>query len=59
LDFGKVIASGGLPTTTAYAPADLARRSFICWEWARTGEFHDAAGRPYRIYRGQPIQALL
>ena len=50
---------GGLPETEGYTPEDLAATIFHCLGIGPDREFHDAAGRPYRIYRGTPIRALL
>ena len=43
----------------AYTPEDLAAKIFHCLGIGPNREFHDASGRPYRVYRGQPIQAVL
>jgi hypothetical protein len=43
----------------ACAPEDLAATIFHCLGIGPDREFHDSSGRPYRIYRGQPIHALL
>jgi Protein of unknown function (DUF1501) len=56
---GRTDSQGGLPVTEAYTPEDLAATIFHCLGIGSDREFHDKAGRPYRIYRGQPIQALL
>ena len=60
---GRVIggtdAVGGAPRTDAYTPEDLAATLFHCLGIGPDREFHDDAGRPYRIYRGRPIKALL
>ncbi len=56
---GRTDAQGGLPVTEAYTPEDLAATIFHCLGIGRDREFHDSTGRPYRVYRGQPIQALL
>ena len=56
---GRTDAHGGLPETEAYTPEDLAATIFHCLGIGPDREFHDAAGRPYRIYRGTPIRALL
>ncbi|HYM89664.1 MAG TPA: DUF1501 domain-containing protein [Nitrospiraceae bacterium] len=56
---GRTDSAGGLPETEAYTPADLAATMFHCLGIGPDREFHDLAGRPYRIYHGQPIQELL
>ena len=56
---GRTDAHGGLPETEAYTPEDLAATIFHCLGIGPDREFHDSSGRPYRIYRGQPIHALL
>ena len=56
---GRTDAHGGLPETEAYTPEDLAATIFHCLGIGPDREFHDSSGRPYRIYRGQPIRALL
>jgi hypothetical protein len=56
---GRTDANGGLPESEAYTPEDLAATILHCLGVGRDREFHDAAGRPYRVYRGNPINALL
>ena len=56
---GATDADGGQPIAAAYTPADLAATIFQLLGVGPDREFQDAAGRPYRIYRGQPIQDLL
>jgi hypothetical protein len=60
---GRVVGTtdrqGGLPTTEAFTPADLAATIFHLLGIPSDREFRDAAGRPHRIYRGTPIQELL
>jgi hypothetical protein len=60
---GRVIGTtdkdGGLPISDAYTPADLAATLFHQLGIGPETEFHDDAGRPYRVYRGQPIRELL
>ncbi len=60
---GRVIGTtdshGGLPVTEAYTPADLAATIFFALGIGPERQFHDEDGRPYRIYRGQPIRELL
>ena len=40
-------------------PPTWPRRSSTCWASAPTASSTTRPGRPYRIYRGQPIRALL
>ncbi len=56
---GVTDAHGGLPITEAFTPADLAATMLHLLGVGPDREFHDADGRPYRIYRGQPIQELI
>ncbi|HEY2894433.1 MAG TPA: DUF1501 domain-containing protein, partial [Pirellulales bacterium] len=60
---GRVIGQSdrqaGLPVSEAYTPADLAATIFHCLGIDREQEFFDAEHRPYRIYQGEPIAALL
>lgn len=56
---GRTDAHGGLPATEAFTPEDLAATIFHCLGIGRDREFHDHTGRPYRVYRGQPIRELL
>lgn len=60
---GRVIGesdpTGGYPEGEAYTPADLAATLFHLLGVGPEREFHDAQGRPYRIYQGEPIRALL
>lgn len=59
---GRVIgitdSHGGVPISEAYTPADLAATIFQQLGIGPDREFHDSLGRPYRIYRGQPIRDL-
>ncbi|MEX0728897.1 MAG: DUF1501 domain-containing protein [Planctomycetaceae bacterium] len=55
---GRTDAQGGLPETEAYTPEDLAATIFHCLGVGPDREFHDSTGRPYRVYRGQPIREL-
>ncbi len=59
---GRVIGStdvqGGLPTSDAFTPADLAATIFHALGIGPDRQFHDVDGRPYHIYRGQPIREL-
>jgi len=56
---GLTDKQGGLPVTEGYTPADLAATIFHLLGIGPDQEFHDNQGRPYRIYRGNPIQPLL
>ena len=60
---GRVIGTtdqhAGVPTSDAYTPCDLAATIFHLLGIGPEREFHDTVGRPYKIYRGEPIQALL
>jgi hypothetical protein len=60
---GRVIGAtdphGGVPVGEAHTPEALAATIFHQLGIGRDREFHDSSGRPYRIYRGTPIQALL
>ncbi|MCH7726187.1 MAG: DUF1501 domain-containing protein [Planctomycetes bacterium] len=56
---GQTDKHGGLPTTDAYTAADLAATVFHLLGIGPQEEFHDTAGRPYRIHRGNPIEPLL
>lgn len=55
---GATDAQGGLPMTEAYTPADLAATIFQQLGIGPDREFHDNAGRPYRVYQGTPIAPL-
>jgi Protein of unknown function (DUF1501) len=56
---GRSDAHGGLPVGEAYTPEDLAATIFHCLGIGPDREFQDTSGRPYRIYRGEPILPLL
>jgi hypothetical protein len=56
---GRTDRDGGQPATEAYTPSDLAATIFHLLGIGPEQELHDAQGRPYRIYRGTPIQGLL
>jgi len=60
---GRVIGAsdkhGGTPITEAYTPADLAATILGQLGVGRDREFHDTTGRPYAIYRGEPIRGLV
>ena len=53
------VRHGGVPTTDAYTPSDLAATIFHLMGIGPDEEFHDAQGRPYRIHRSTPIRPLL
>jgi uncharacterized protein (DUF1501 family) len=55
---GRTDPTGGLPETEAFTPEDLAATIFHCLGIGPDKEFHDASGRPYRVYRGQAIEGL-
>ena len=55
---GRSDPHAGVPATEAYTPEDLAATIFHCLGIGPDREFHDASGRPYRVYRGKPIAAL-
>ncbi len=56
---GATDPQGGLPLSDAFTPSDLAATIFHLLGIGPDREFHDTSGRPYRIYRGQPIRELL
>jgi hypothetical protein len=56
---GQTDRHGGLPTSDAYTPADLAATIFHLLGVGPHQEFHDAQGRPYRIYQGDAIAPLV
>lgn len=56
---GRTDPTGGYPEGDAYTPADLAATLFHLLGVGPDEEFHDAEGRPYRIYQGDPIRPLL
>ena len=56
---GETDAHAGLPITEAFTPCELAATIFHLMGIGPQREFHDAAGRPYRMYRGEPIRELL
>jgi hypothetical protein len=55
---GRTDSQGGLPLTQAYTPEDLAATIFHCLGIGPDSEFQDTSGRPYRVYRGNPIREL-
>lgn len=56
---GESDSHAGVPKSEAYTPSDLAATIFHQLDIGPDREFEDSAGRPYRIYRGQPIRGLL
>jgi hypothetical protein len=56
---GQTDKQGGLPVTEAYTPSDLAATIFHLLGVGPETEFHDAQGRPYRLYQGEPIRPLV
>ena len=56
---GRTDPTGGHPDSDAYTPADLAATIFHLLGIGTEEEFHDAQGRPYRVYQGSPIAPLL
>ena len=58
-EIGRTDSHAGVPESDAYTPEDLATTIFHCLGIGPEREFHDAAGRPYRIHRGTAIHALL
>jgi hypothetical protein len=60
---GRVIGQSdrvaGLPDGEAYTPSDLAATIFHCLGIEADFEFHDLERRPFRLYQGEPIAALL
>ncbi|MBB76344.1 MAG: hypothetical protein CMJ75_17705 [Planctomycetaceae bacterium] len=56
---GQTDYAAGAPATEAYTPEDLAATMFHCLGIGPNREFQDETGRPYRVYRGQPIAGLL
>jgi hypothetical protein len=56
---GETDRSAGSPTTEAYTPGDLAATIFQCLGIDAGFEFHDLENRPYRLFQGEPITAVL
>ena len=56
---GRTDAHAGVPTGEAYTPSDLAATIFHALGIGPETNFFDDDGRPYHIYRGEPIEALL
>ncbi len=59
LVIGKTDKQGGGPISDAYSPADLAATIFSQLGIGPDEEFHDLDGRPFQIYQGRPISAVL
>lgn len=55
---GQTDGQGGVPVSDGYTPEDLAATIFHCLGVGPDREFHDSSGRPYRVYRGEPILPL-
>lgn len=56
---GQTDRQGGVPIGEAYTPEDLAATIFHCLGIGPDREFHDGAGRPYRMTQGTPIRPLV
>ena len=56
---GRTDREGGLPVTEAFTPADLAATIFDRLGIGPDRQFFDTLNRPYHIYRGKPISALI
>lgn len=56
---GKTDPQGGTPSSEGYTPSDLAATIFSRLGIGADDEFHDAEGRPFRIFQGTPIAPLL
>jgi hypothetical protein len=56
---GQTDRHAGLPVSEAYTPSDLAATIFHCLGIDPNLEFFDSEHRPFRLYQGQPIAALL
>ncbi|MBL8851242.1 MAG: DUF1501 domain-containing protein [Planctomycetaceae bacterium] len=56
---GRSDREGGVPDSEAWTPEDLAATIFHQLGIGPDREFQDAAGRPYRVYRGSPIAPLV
>lgn len=56
---GQTDRHGGVPVSEGYTPADLAATIFHALGIGPDREFHDAAGRPYRLTQGTPIRPLI
>ena len=55
---GRTDAHAGFPATEAFTPDDLAATIFHGLGIGPDREFHDSTGRPYLVYRSQPIREL-
>jgi diadenosine tetraphosphatase ApaH/serine/threonine PP2A family protein phosphatase len=55
---GQSDRHGGVPVTEAFTPADLAATIFHLLGIPSGAEFHDSAGRPFRMTEGKPIAGL-
>src|SRR6185312_15579788 len=56
---GRTDHQAGTPVTQAFTPSDLAATIFRALGVDPNAEFHDTAGRPYRVYLGSPIPGLI
>ncbi len=56
---GQTDSQGGLPISDAFTPSDLAATILYLLGVDPRAEFHDANGRPYRMYLGNPIRELV
>ncbi|MCY2963843.1 MAG: DUF1501 domain-containing protein, partial [Planctomycetota bacterium] len=56
---GQTDPQGGVPVSEAFTPQDLAATILHQLGVDSNAEFHDAAGRPYRLLLGQPISGLV
>jgi hypothetical protein len=56
---GQTDRHAGMPISEAYTPSDLAATVFHCLGIDPKTEFHDSEHRPFRLYQGSPIAALL
>jgi hypothetical protein len=56
---GRTDLQGGRPVGDAFTPEDLAATIFHSLGIGPEQTFLDAAGRPYHIHRGRPIEPLL
>lgn len=56
---GQTDRDGGVPVSEGFTPEDLAATIFHCLGVGPDREFHDQAGRPYRMTRGTPIRGLV
>jgi hypothetical protein len=56
---GQTDKHAGVPASDAFTPSDLAATIFHQLGIDPRAEFHDSQGRPYRIYLGEPIRALV